>query len=109
MLWMIECFRRSTLIFFERGHNYGDEGCDDLEEEVRIGSDEITTEHGVGLEEEGRMVSTVEQGLIKIEWDVGEGDVARKTEGINSSICIDEFPSVSSLCSIILSSSWFGL
>ena len=86
---MIDCFRWSTLFFFERGNNSGDEVCNDLEKEARIGSDELITENGGGLEEEVRMVSTVEQGLIKIEWDVGEGNVVRKTDGRNSSICID--------------------
>ena len=85
---MIDCFRRSTLLFFERGNNCDDEGCDDVEREGRIGSDELITEHGGGLEEEGRKVSTVEQGLIKIE----EGDGAKKIDGRTASIGIDEFP-----------------
>ena len=101
MLGMIDCFRRSTLLFFERGNNCGDESCDDVEREGRIGSDELITEHDGGLEEEGRKVSTVEQGLIKME----EGDGAKKTDGRNSSVGIDKVLSVSSLGSIVLTSS----
>ena len=86
--------------FFERGSNSVDEIWDDLEKEVRIGSDKLITDDGDGLEEEVKMVST-----FVIVWYVGEGGVARKTDGRNSSTCIDGFPmSVSSLYSIVMSS-----
>ena len=59
----VDLDRRSTILFLKRGDDNGDEVCDDLEEEVIIGSekyfllrDELITEDGDDIEKEVKLV-----------------------------------------------------